>query len=353
MQYSEINFVDSIDVYLADLAELNRVKFAAKYSNKAVTNVRKFKQEAENDEETGVASTLKVSFGNTAEKFVLPLEVFDVRQPFGQSRKRNRRGKSLTRRHLGVDLETRTAAQVARRAVTAAYLVASGSPLRDHFGQQNCYAIADGTVRLSGPLGFYGNVIYIEHAGGVSSRYAHLSKINSNARKGAVVQKGDVIGVTGTTEVTNGTVDHSGVGVPHLHFEIRMNISFARGDGKTSVIPNVENFALDPAAILARAPSPLAPPEPVQRLEEKAVATAREAAASLVVNAGTDHGRLVASRAHDQASGLQRSCDCANMTRADVYNEAARVAPVQRNVVEQTSQVDDGALASYSAVPIE
>lgn len=352
-QFSEINFVNSIDTYLADLAELSRVGFANQYDKKAVTNVQTFLQQAEDSDEEGVSGHLKLSFGNTAENFVKPLETFIVWRKFGQVRpkKETETRDKFIRRHLGLDLQTRDKGQEERDLRTRQFLDSSAAPPRDHFGQKKCYAIAKGTVRTAGPVGKYGLVIYLEHDGGVSSRYAHLSKIN--VKRGATVTKGQVIGVTGTTEIKDGAINHAGLDTPHLHFEIRMNIKAARGGPSSSVIPNVNNVALDAAAILARAPGPLDPPVPVTRPEEKAVAEAKEKAASLVVNAGTDHGKLVAARAYDQASGQQRSFDMANQSRADIWDEAARVAPVQRNVVEQSAQIDDGALASYEPEPVE
>ena len=60
--------------------------------------------------------------------------------------------------------------------------------------------------------GGYGNVIYIAHAGGLETRYAHLSRID--VRMGQVVTSGQLIGAVGSTGNSSG---------PHLHFEIRQN----------------------------------------------------------------------------------------------------------------------------------
>ena len=72
-------------------------------------------------------------------------------------------------------------------------------------------AAGDGIVTYTGRLGGYGNVIFIDHGGGVVTRYAHLSKIA--AAKGDVVGAGTKIGEVGSTGRTTG---------PHLHFEIRL-----------------------------------------------------------------------------------------------------------------------------------
>ena len=58
----------------------------------------------------------------------------------------------------------------------------------------------------------YGNVVYIAHGYGYSTRYGHLSGYAVKA--GARVKRGDVIGYVGTTGRSTG---------PHLHYEVRLN----------------------------------------------------------------------------------------------------------------------------------
>jgi murein DD-endopeptidase MepM/ murein hydrolase activator NlpD len=74
-------------------------------------------------------------------------------------------------------------------------------------------AAMDGTVDYAGPGGGYGNVIYVGHAGGVQTRYAHMSKYGP-FKKGDRVKAGDIIGYVGTTGRSTG---------PHLHFELLVN----------------------------------------------------------------------------------------------------------------------------------
>jgi murein DD-endopeptidase MepM/ murein hydrolase activator NlpD len=73
-------------------------------------------------------------------------------------------------------------------------------------------AAGDGVVVFAGQQSGYGNVIYVDHGGGVVTRYAHLSKIE--AKKSLAITAGTEIGKVGMTGRTTG---------PHLHFEIRLD----------------------------------------------------------------------------------------------------------------------------------
>ncbi|MET0251799.1 MAG: M23 family metallopeptidase [Novosphingobium sp.] len=73
-------------------------------------------------------------------------------------------------------------------------------------------AAADGTVTFAGVKGGYGNCIEITHAGGMMTRYGHMSAFK--ARQGQKVAAGDTIGAIGSTGRSTG---------PHLHFEVRVN----------------------------------------------------------------------------------------------------------------------------------
>ncbi|MEC7761512.1 MAG: peptidoglycan DD-metalloendopeptidase family protein [Pseudomonadota bacterium] len=75
-------------------------------------------------------------------------------------------------------------------------------------------AAADGTIALAGVGGGYGNVVYIDHPGGIQTRYAHLDSFADTTSNGVAVRAGDVIGFVGTTGRSTG---------PHLHFEVRVN----------------------------------------------------------------------------------------------------------------------------------
>ena len=76
------------------------------------------------------------------------------------------------------------------------------------------YIIAanDGTVIKSMYTTGYGNMVMIDHGGGVTTVYGHGSEII--AETGQTVKKGDIIMKAGSTGWSTG---------PHLHFEIRIN----------------------------------------------------------------------------------------------------------------------------------
>ncbi|QOK24184.1 peptidoglycan DD-metalloendopeptidase family protein [Janibacter indicus] len=88
----------------------------------------------------------------------------------------------------------------------------SGQDLVSLPGPGPVVSVGDGRVAFSGVMGGYGNVVDVEHAGGVVSRYAHLA--NLDVTKGQAVAAGTRLGMEGTTGTSTGN---------HLHFEIRIN----------------------------------------------------------------------------------------------------------------------------------
>ncbi len=95
------------------------------------------------------------------------------------------------RAHLGVD-----------------YAAPTGTPV---------WATAAGRVSWVGPRGGAGNAIIIDHAGGMSSTYMHLSKFARGLAVGQRVRQKQVIGYVGMTGLATG---------PHLHFSVRINGQF-------------------------------------------------------------------------------------------------------------------------------
>ncbi len=76
------------------------------------------------------------------------------------------------------------------------------------------HAARGGTVIWAGARGGYGNLVVIDHGGGITTRYAHNSKLL--VQVGDVVSQSDVIALAGSTGNSGG---------PHCHFEIRVGCS--------------------------------------------------------------------------------------------------------------------------------
>ena len=74
------------------------------------------------------------------------------------------------------------------------------------------HALGAGVVTFAGRNGAYGNMVEINHGGGLKSRYAHASVLKVS--KGDLVQKGQEIAGVGTTGRSTG---------PHLHLEVYRN----------------------------------------------------------------------------------------------------------------------------------
>jgi murein DD-endopeptidase MepM/ murein hydrolase activator NlpD len=95
---------------------------------------------------------------------------------------------NLIRAHKGID-----------------YAAPTGTPVR---------AAGDGRVEFRGLKGGYGRVIVLEHGGGISTLYGHLSRFAKTLNVGNHVTQGEVIGYVGMSGLATG---------PHLHYEYRVN----------------------------------------------------------------------------------------------------------------------------------
>jgi murein DD-endopeptidase MepM/ murein hydrolase activator NlpD len=91
-----------------------------------------------------------------------------------------------TRLHAGVD-----------------FAAPSGTPIK---------AANTGVVIASQRMSGYGNVVIIDHGGGITTTYAHCSRIFVS--RGQKVMRGQRIASVGATGLATG---------PHLHFEVRVN----------------------------------------------------------------------------------------------------------------------------------
>ncbi|WP_442217280.1 M23 family metallopeptidase [Rhizobium sp. 2YAF20] len=73
-------------------------------------------------------------------------------------------------------------------------------------------ATAPGKIVSAGWAGGYGNMVEIDHGGGITTRYGHMAQILVDV--GDSVKAGDAVGLAGSTGRSTGT---------HLHYEVREN----------------------------------------------------------------------------------------------------------------------------------
>lgn len=120
-------------------------------------------------------------------------------------------------------------------------------------------AVAGGQVKFAGVAGGYGNVVYLDHPGGLQTRYAHMHQFGPGIATGTQVNAGQVIGYVGTTGRSTG---------PHLHFELYVagtpvdplnfgGVSTGGQGGSTAVEALVNQIIKVESAGNARAKNPL------------------------------------------------------------------------------------------------
>jgi len=81
------------------------------------------------------------------------------------------------------------------------------------------YAVADGAVSFSGPMGGYGWLVTVDHPeSNLYSLYGHLSPSRTTIGTGEVA-RGEVIGYLGDDDENGGSAEQPLV--PHLHFALR------------------------------------------------------------------------------------------------------------------------------------
>ena len=107
----------------------------------------------------------------------------------------------------------------------------------DYFGRRgDVLAAGDGVIKECAVRADFGNMVLIEHPGGVYTRYAHLASFARAFAVGETIKDGAVLGPIGATGMA---------GAPHLHYEILSG----------SYVPGVGSFGLshhDPFALPAR-----------------------------------------------------------------------------------------------------
>ncbi len=94
-----------------------------------------------------------------------------------------------------------------------------GSSFEYHEGQdidapfgEPVAAAASGSVIFAGWQNGYGQVVYVDHGSGLTTRYGHLSQID--VAVGQALARGEKLGLVGSTGRSTG---------PHLHYEVRIN----------------------------------------------------------------------------------------------------------------------------------
>jgi murein DD-endopeptidase MepM/ murein hydrolase activator NlpD len=110
-------------------------------------------------------------------------------------------------------------------------------------------AAGDGRVSFVGTKGGYGRVVILEHGGGISTLYGHMSRFARGTRTGQRVKQGATIGYVGSSGAATG---------PHLHYEYRLN--GAHKNPRTVPLPDaapispayMADFQAHAAALLAR-----------------------------------------------------------------------------------------------------
>ena len=90
-------------------------------------------------------------------------------------------------------------------------------------------AAGDGRIRFAGRKGGYGNVVEIDHSGGIVTVYGHLSRFAKGTHVGEHVTQGTVIAYVGMTGLATG---------PHLHYEYRVNGVFK--NPQTVALPDAQ-----------------------------------------------------------------------------------------------------------------
>ena len=87
----------------------------------------------------------------------------------------------------------------------------AGLDFKAGYGQP-IVAVTDGRVLSAGRAGGCGNAVKLRHAGGIDTRYCHMSRMAVN--RGQSVRRGQVIGYVGSTGLSTGA---------HLHYEMYRN----------------------------------------------------------------------------------------------------------------------------------
>lgn len=139
--------------------------------------------------------------------FVAPLKGYAINSAFGL---RRLAGEARARQHKGVDM--------AAPSGTSVFVACEGEVLRTGYD-----------------AGGYGRFIEVAHPNGMSTLYAHLSRVD--VATGDRVTADERIGLVGSTGRSTG---------PHLHFEVRRNSAQVN---PTTVLGQAFEIEIDPTAV--------------------------------------------------------------------------------------------------------
>lgn len=177
LQQGEIGSVDCVD----DVTVINGIEIGRVSVSRVITKEPKKQLTSIGTKPLPTTPTYAEGTGNSTGSFMWPVpESRTISSPFGE------RWGSL---HSGIDIQG---------GATGGQVIVA----------------ADGgkVVKSSNSGDGYGNCIIIEHSGGYSTLYGHCATLI--APVGALVSKGQPIGIVGSTGYSTG---------PHLHFEIKIN----------------------------------------------------------------------------------------------------------------------------------
>ena len=127
----------------------------------------------------------------------------------------------------------------------------AGVDIKAHWGD-TVGASQPGVVEFAGWYHGYGNMIIINHGGGVTTRYAHLSSFD--VAVGARVERGQIIGRAGSTGRATS---------PHLHYEVRLEGNAINPFQPVALDPSSDYFKIAEPSVDARKrdePKPSAQP---------------------------------------------------------------------------------------------
>jgi len=192
-------------------------------------------------------------------------------------------------------------------------------------------SIAEGKITFAGRQSGYGNMVKIDHPGRYDSAYAHLDRIAKSVRKGANVEKGDVIGYVGSTGLATG---------PHLHFEMYKDGAF--------VNPLTAKIKIEPSAPAKE--DPLVAAKKKHALEQLSAMKIGKHAISLSLAVSEKFtGHEVAQKDQDERFALATSSTSTSTTASDVSSTPRSSAKKKHSLSKSSSRSNRASSRSSSS----